>query len=141
VASLVDTNVLLYRYDPRSPRKRQLAEKILRPGAGDGSVVLAHQTILEFVRASTREKGPGTPLLDRGTAIQIADMLLQEYDVLFPTEPVLRTALMGAAAYQLPWYDAHMWAYAEVNGIPELLSEDFQSGRVYGRVRIVDPFL
>lgn len=38
------------------------------------------------------------------------------------------------------WYDAHMWAYAERYGIAELLSEDFQDGRLYGTVRVRDPF-
>jgi predicted nucleic acid-binding protein len=38
-------------------------------------------------------------------------------------------------------FDAHLWAYAEVNGIPEILSEDFQHGRYYGSVRVVDPFI
>jgi predicted nucleic acid-binding protein len=30
---------------------------------------------------------------------------------------------------------------AEVHGVDELLSEDFQHGRHYGRIRVVDPFL
>jgi len=51
------------------------------------------------------------------------------------------TALRGTAAYQLAWFDAHMWAYAERSGIPEILSEDFQHGRRYGGVRAVNPFL
>jgi predicted nucleic acid-binding protein len=33
-----------------------------------------------------------------------------------------------------------MWAYAEVFGLDELLSEDFQDGRLYGRVRARNPF-
>ena len=56
-------------------------------------------------------------------------------------EDVLITALRGIAAYGLSWFDAHLWAYAEVNGLPEILSEDFEHGRHYGSVRVVDPFL
>jgi hypothetical protein len=33
-----------------------------------------------------------------------------------------------------------MWAYADVNGLTEILSEDFQHERFYGRVRAIDPF-
>jgi predicted nucleic acid-binding protein len=54
---------------------------------------------------------------------------------------LLRTALRGAAAYQLSWYDAQMWAYAEFYGPPELLSEDFEHGRLYGAVRALNPFI
>jgi predicted nucleic acid-binding protein len=33
-----------------------------------------------------------------------------------------------------------MWAYAEVSGLTELISEDFEHGRLYGAVRAVNPF-
>lgn len=46
----------------------------------------------------------------------------------------------GAATYGLQWFDAHLWACAEVNGLDELLSADFQHGRHYGSVRAVNPF-
>jgi predicted nucleic acid-binding protein len=62
------------------------------------------------------------------------------YPVLYPTADVLRTAVHGAALHGLSWFDAHMWAYAEVFGLDELLSEDFQDGRLYGRVRARNPF-
>jgi predicted nucleic acid-binding protein len=59
----------------------------------------------------------------------------------YPDEMLLRTALRGAVAYQLSWFDAHLWAYAEHFGLSELLSEDFQHDRLYGSVRAVNPFL
>lgn len=46
----------------------------------------------------------------------------------------------GTAVYGLPWFDAQIWACAEVNGLPEILSEDFQHGRHYGSMRAVNPF-
>ncbi len=61
--------------------------------------------------------------------------------MLYPTEEVLLTAFRGAATYQLSWFDAHLWAYAEVYGLPEILSEDFQHGRLYGTVRVRNPFV
>jgi predicted nucleic acid-binding protein len=54
---------------------------------------------------------------------------------------VLLTALRGTAIYGLSWFDAHLWAYAEVHGLSEILSEDFEHGRHYGKVRVVNPFL
>ena len=69
-----------------------------------------------------------------------AEELLHQFVVLYPTEAIVRLALRGAAAYQLAWFDAHMWAYAEHFGLTELLSEDFQHERIYGSVRAVDPF-
>jgi predicted nucleic acid-binding protein len=54
---------------------------------------------------------------------------------------MFRTALRGAAAYRLSWFDAHIWAYAEHYGLDELISEDFEHGRIYGSVRIRNPFV
>ena len=77
---------------------------------------------------------------DETDARREAEELMAQFAVLYPNDDVLRLALWGVAAYQLSWYDAHMWAYAEHFGLEELLSEDFDHGRLYGRVRIVNPF-
>jgi predicted nucleic acid-binding protein len=60
--------------------------------------------------------------------------------VLYPNEATVRTALRGAAAYQLSWFDAHLWAYAEQFGLDQLLSENFEHDRMYGTVLAVNPF-
>jgi predicted nucleic acid-binding protein len=35
----------------------------------------------------------------------------------------------------------YLWAHAERFGLEQLLSEDFQHGRLYGTVEAVDPFV
>lgn len=141
MAALVDTNVLVYRHDPRFPKKQRIATDLLRWGAESGSLVLPHQAIVEFVAAVTRPRASGVaPLLTRPEALREAEELPAQFDVLYPTEEVVLTALRGAATHQLSWFDAHLWAYAEVFGLPEILSEDFENGRTYGSVRILDPF-
>ncbi len=66
---------------------------------------------------------------------------LKQFTVLYPNEPILRDAIRGCAAYQLNWFDAHLWSYAEHYGLPELLTEDLQHDRYYGTVRVVNPFI
>jgi predicted nucleic acid-binding protein len=140
VAALIDTNVLVYRFDPRFPAKQRLATEVLRAGIADGSAFLAHQAIVEFVPAVTRPVAGSGPLLGPNDARREAEELLAQFDVLYPDEELLRIALRGAAAYQLSWFDAHMWAYAERYGLSELLSENFQDDRLYGTVQVVNPF-
>jgi len=140
VAALVDTNVLVYRFDPRDPSKQTMATELLRRGIADGSVRLAHQAIVEFVAAATRPVAGGGPLLAVPDAVREAEELLVQFDILYPNDDIVRLALRGMAAYQLHWFDAHMWAYAEHYGLDELISEDFQDGRLYGGVRVVNPF-
>ena len=143
MASLVDTNVLIYKFDPRSPEKQAIARKLLDRGLRSGQLVLSHQAILEFVAATTRPRGDlgGAPLLSPATAYREAEGWVKQFPVLYPDEEVLLTALRGVSAYGLSWFDAHLWSYAEVHGLSELISEDFEHGRHYGSVRVVDPFL
>jgi predicted nucleic acid-binding protein len=140
VTALVDTNVLVYRFDPRFPERQRRATEILRQGIRDDSIRLPHQAIVEFVVAVTRPLREGPSLLSPDEARREAEELLNQFAVLFPTTGLLRMALRGAAAYQLSWFDAHLWAYAEYYGLAELWSEDFQHDRLYGTVRIVNPF-
>jgi len=141
VAALVDTNILVYRFDPRFPEKQARATELLRAGIAEDSVRVPHQALVEFVAATTK------PLTRRGATLlspddarrEIEEMLVQ-FDVLYPDEELVRIAIRGAATYRLSWFDAHMWAYAERFGLDTLWSEDFESGRLYGRVRARNPF-
>jgi len=141
--TLVDTSVLVYRYDPRAPAKRALAERILRDGLGHEGLVLPHQALIEFVSVTTRPRRDlgDRPILEPPFACREAEELMVNFPVLYPDRAVLQTALRGTMAYQLSWFDAHLWAYAEVNGLDEILSEDFEHGRRYGSVRVRDPFV
>jgi len=143
MASLVDTNVLVYRFDPRNLAKQQIAESLLREHLRGDALVIPHQAIIEFVAAVTRPRADlgGASLMPIARARLEAETLIGQFRVLYATPEVLVTALRGSAAYQLSWFDAHLWAYAEVHGIPEILSEDFEHGRHYGGVRTVNPFL
>jgi predicted nucleic acid-binding protein len=142
MTALVDTNVLVYRFDARFPEKQRIATNLLRKGILEDSVRVPHQAILEFVVAVTRVKGSDAQaLLSLDDARREAEEFLAEFRVLYPTESVLRTAIRGSATYQMSWFDAHLWAYAEHYGLEEIVTEDFEHGRLLGSVRIRNPFL
>ena len=102
---------------------------------------MPHQALVEFVAATTRPQAGGPSLLAVDVARREAEEMLSQFEVLYPTEGVFRTALRGAAAYQLSWFDAHIWAYAEHYGLAQILSEDFEHDRLYGAVRAINPFV
>jgi len=141
VAALIDTNILVYRFDPRFPEKQKIATELLRRGIRENSIRVPHQAIVEFVAAITRPLVGERSLLSFAEARREAEEFLAQFTVLYPNETLLRLAVRGAANYQLNWFDAHLWAYAEHNGLDELLSEDFQHDRLYGTVRAVNPFV
>ncbi|HSW30288.1 MAG TPA: PIN domain-containing protein [Longimicrobiales bacterium] len=140
MTALVDTNVLVYRHDPRDPGKQARARALLRQGIEDGSLRVPHQAIVEFVAAVSRPLPGLGPLLSPADARREAEEMLRTFMVLYPDAHLVRVALQGMAAYELSWWDAHMWAYAEVHGLDTLFSEDYQHGRWYGGVQVVNPF-
>jgi predicted nucleic acid-binding protein len=142
-ANLVDTNVLVYCFDRRYPIKQRIARELLEDGARTGSLVLPHQSLVEFVAAASRPRADfaGQPMLLPAQARLEAEELMGQFRIVYPDEAVLKTALRGASTYGLSWFDAHLWAYAEVHGLSQIYSEDFEHGRHYGSVRTVDPFL
>lgn len=141
MAALVDTNILVYRFDARFPDKQRTATQLMRDGIANDSIRVPHQAIVEFVAVTARPILDGVSLLPPDVARREAEEMLSQYEILYPNEQVLRTALRGAAAYQLSWFDAHLWAFAEFYGLADLYSEDFQHGRLYGTVRVINPFV
>ena len=141
MCALVATNVLVYRHAPRDPAKQRVASALLREGLEQELLRIPHQAIVEFVQAVTRPVGRGgAGLLTRAEALREAEELLAQFEILYPTEPLLRTAIRAVATYQLNWFDAHLWAYAEHYGLDQILSEDFSDGQLIGSVRIRNPF-
>lgn len=141
MTALIDTNVLIYRYDARWPHKQQRATELLRQGVADRSIVVPYQALVEFAAVATRPVATGKPpLMSVAQAHQEVDDMLVQFPIVYPTENTVRSALRGAALYKLSWFDALLWAYADERGLPTLWSEDFQDGRFYGRVKVQNPF-
>jgi predicted nucleic acid-binding protein len=141
VASLVDTNILVYCRDPRDPVKQAAARELLRRGAKSGELRIPHQALVEFMNVVIRSRRGLEPLMTREDATRQAEFFMFQFPVLYANDHVFRQALRGMATYQLPWFDAHIWAYAEHYNLSEIVSEDFEHGRIYGTVRITNPFL
>ena len=122
---------------PVFPKKQAIATQLLREGLSRDSIRIPHQAVLEFMAVV---RIGAEPLLTQAEARRETEELLDQFRILFPNTAVVRTALRGAASYQLPWFDAHLWAYAECHGMAELISEDFEHGRLCS-VRARNPFL
>jgi predicted nucleic acid-binding protein len=138
--ALLDTNILVYRFDSRDSEKQALAEKLMRDGISKGDLRIPHQAILEFIAATTRPNRSGKSLLSPDAARREAEGFTQQYPILFPNAAILRLALRGWAMYGFSWFDAHLWAYAEHFSLSPLYSEDFEHDRIYGTVRVKNPF-
>ena len=130
----VDSNVLLYRVDIRDVRKNQVATHWLETLWKRDVGRVSSQVINEFYMNATRKFGEpiacGRPWMRDFAAGQSLD---------FSFELVERAWYWEDAA-QLRYWDALILAAAEQLGCRYLLTEDFQSGREYGAIRVVNPF-
>ena len=140
MAGLVDTNILVYRFDSRFPLKQEAATELLRRGIVDGSLVVPYQALVEFVSVTTRAMPGQTSLLTKEAAYREVEDMMSQFEVIYPSDHTLRTAFRGAALYGMSWFDSLIWAHADEHGLDPLWSEDLEHGRLYGRVRVQNPF-
>jgi predicted nucleic acid-binding protein len=132
----------VYRVDPRFPDKQATAATLVETAVRSGECRIPHQALIEFYAAATRPLPTvGASLLTAGEAQEEVETLLLTSVILYPVEGVLRLGLYAVAAFGLNWFDAQIWACAEYYGCSLIYSEDFQHGRYYGTVKIVNPFL
>ena len=134
---LVDTNVLLYFYDPNTYTKQERAQLVLDNLYQLGIGRLSTQNLSEFVNSAMRRLDP--PL----TADQVyeqAALLASSWTILDLTPQIVLEAVRGVRDHGLSFYDAQIWAAARLNQVPVIFSEDFQDGQILEGVRFVNPF-
>jgi len=128
----LDTNILLYSADPADPNKQAAAQRWLtilwRHRAGR----LSWQVLNEFYVNAVRKLR--TP--NRNARMTVETLVLWKPVDMTPT--ILRRAWHWIDAAQLTYWDALILATAEAAQCAWLLSEDFQAGRRYGGVTVVN---
>lgn len=135
--ALVDTNILVYAYepasaDPRAPKaKKSMIEHVV---AGDGYVSVQNLAELSSV-CLTKLQPPLQPSVIRDILRDVGTAL----SVLRPSTSTVESALVGVEKHQLSFWDAMLWAIAKENGVGEILSEDFQDGQTLEGVRFRNP--
>ncbi len=134
---LIDTNVLIYPYDPRDPEKQQRANAVVDQLIGGGRAMLSVQCLSEFFNVAT---GRLPDRMTRPEALTRVRRLRQSCAVLDLTVEAMLEGARAAVAHQLSIWDALIWAVARLNGVRWVLTEDAAHGRVIEGVEYVDPF-
>jgi predicted nucleic acid-binding protein len=132
---LLDTNILVYAYDPTDPRKQQIARELVRKGL-DGACLVSTQTLAEFAAVLLHKKSPPAD----AAAVKKALDALSPIAVIAPDWSMVRRAVEARAAYGLHFYDGMMVAAAERAGCSRIWSEDLNPGQAYFGVRVENPF-
>jgi len=134
---LVDTNILVYAYDRAEQAKQKRARNILDWLESRDCGTVSTQILGEFFWIVTRKLAE--PLTLRQAYVEL-ERHLRSWRTFEITRAVVLEAGRGCVHYQMPFWDAQIWATAKLNQIPQVLSEDFQHGRAIEGVEFVNPF-
>ncbi|MGH9585304.1 MAG: PIN domain-containing protein [Bryobacteraceae bacterium] len=130
-----DTNILLYLFDRSSEEKRHVAAKLFNEHQKNGRMRLSLQVVHEFA-ANLLSKKFGVPCAT--VAEVVGDLLALEVTEMRGDDTL--TALQFVGELRVNFWDALILAAAKREGCGVLYSEDFQHGRVYGTVKVINPF-
>jgi predicted nucleic acid-binding protein len=131
----LDTNVLVYAYDPSDPRKQEIAQGLVRRAVA-GEIAASSQVLGEF--AAT--------LLHKITPPAKPEDLMVVLDTLGPINlvpidgDVILRAVQARAQYGVHFYDGMILAAAERGGCQKIWSEDLNAGQQYFGCVVANPF-
>ena len=132
----VDTNVIVYRYDTKDPKKQVRADDWHTLVWNTRSGRLSFQVLQESYATLTRKLKPAMAGAD---AQQIVRSLAAWRPVTIDLA-ILERAWILQERHSLSWWDALIVATAQTCQCKVLLTEDLQHGQEFGTVRVIDPF-
>ena len=130
----LDTNVLIYAHDARSPSKRDRARELIRRLMRERRGVLSPQVLQEFFAAATRKLGMSSE--DAGRRV----VQYSRFDVVTLGAADLVAAIDLHRLHHLSIWDALIVRAALNGACATLHTEDMQSGCVVESLTLRDPF-
>ena len=129
-----DTSVLLYSLDDAEPEKQQIVSQWVSTVWEAGIGAISWQVLNEFYVNGRRKLKKPAPIL------RFIVEIYSEWQPIGFQLGLLQRAWHWCDHADLNYWDALILASAEALGCRWLLSEDFQEGRRYGTVEVVNPF-
>jgi len=137
-AILVDSNILVYAFDPRDLRKQRIAAELIETLVEREQAVLSVQCLPEFFNATTRKLPEPLRPSDAHREVERFVLTCPVFDL---TPSAVLEACRAAIQHKLSLWDAMIWAVAKLNQVPHVLTEDMQHGRFLEGVRFQNPFV
>jgi len=132
--TLIDTNILVYAFDPSQGEKHRVAAQVCRDLLDADSLCLSTQVLQELYVTLTRKAGVSVD-----TALSILDDL-SEWPVFGVDYRAIRDAALISRDSQVSFWDALLIAAAKRLGAGLLLTEDLSHGQMIAGVEIRNPF-
>jgi predicted nucleic acid-binding protein len=136
VREFLDTNVLVYAYDPSDRRKQPIAQNLVRRALA-GEILISTQVLAEFSATLLHKMSPAASPENVDAVLDA----LGPIGVVVPDADLVRRAVEARGVYGIHFYDGMIVAAAERGGCERLWSEDLNSGQKYFGVTVENPFL
>lgn len=134
----IDSNVFVYLFDDVDRHKSEIARAIVRDAQQNRDAVISYQVVQETLNVVTHKL---RPRVADDIVLRFMETTLQPMWQIMPSAELLKRALRNKAQYALSFYDSLIVAAAQEAGCTRLLSEDMQHGQVFGKLKLVNPFL
>jgi predicted nucleic acid-binding protein len=131
----LDTNVLVYAYDPSDTRKQRIAQDLVRR-ALTGDIFVSTQVLAEFAATLLHKMAPAARPEDVAAVLDA----LGPIRVVVPDGDIVRRAVDVRAQYGVHFYDGMIVAAAERVGCERIWSEDLNAGQKYFGIAVENPF-
>ena len=128
--SFLDTNLIVYANDSRVAEKQARAIEVITRAMREGTGVISTQVMQEYAVVA------GSKLHQHPDAILRQLLLLETFEVVQITPPLIRRGLELQYRYQINYWDATILAAAEHAHCSRLLTEDLNPGQLYATLRI-----
>jgi len=132
----LDTNVLVYAYDPGDRRKQRIAQELVKRALEGGMVVSTH-VLAEFAVTLLHKMAPPA----RPEEVAAVLHALGPIRAVVPDGDTVRRAVDVHAQYGVHFYDGMIVAAAERGGCERIWSEDLNAGQKYFGIAVENPFL
>lgn len=129
-----DTNILLYWLDANTPLKQRIAGEWLAAVWEMERGRVSWQVVHEFYSNAVHKLGVPAK------TVRAAVEKWAQWEPQAPSLAAMQRAWHWCDAAQVHFWDALIVAAAEQAGCRWLLSEDFQAGRKFGNLTVVNPF-
>jgi predicted nucleic acid-binding protein len=131
----LDTNILVYAYDPGNEKKQQTAQNLVRKALA-GEIIISTQVLAEFAATLLHKLSPAARSSDVTAVLDV----LGPIKVIAPDAETVRRAVEACAGYGVHFYDGMILATAERAGCQRIWSEDFNAGQKYFGIAVENPF-
>jgi predicted nucleic acid-binding protein len=131
----LDTNVLVYAYDPGDPRKQRIAQDLARKALA-GDILVSTQVLAEFAATLLHKMQPAARPEEAAAVLDA----LGPMGVVSPDADLVRRAVDVRAKYGVHFYDGMIVAAAERGGCTRIWSEALNPGQKYFGIAVENPF-